>query len=37
MSLECSKVFNAYLCWHDYLRTLLDGGKRKVIPFGEHA
>jgi hypothetical protein len=31
MSLKCPKVFNAYLCWHDYLKTLIDGGERKVL------
>jgi hypothetical protein len=33
MSLKCPKVFNAYLCWHDYLPTLLAGGERKVLSF----
>jgi integrase len=26
------EIRNAYLCWHDFLRSLFDGGARKVIP-----
>jgi len=26
------EIQNAYLRWHDYLKTLIDGGERKVIP-----
>jgi integrase len=26
------EIRDAYLRWHDYLRTLLDGGERKVVP-----
>jgi hypothetical protein len=37
MSLKCSKVFNAYLCWHELLETLIDGGERKVIPYAPPA
>jgi integrase len=28
------EIRDAYLRWHDYLRTLIDGKPRKVIPFG---
>jgi integrase len=27
------EVRDAYLRWHDYLRTLVEGGERKVIPY----
>jgi integrase len=27
------EIRDAYLRWHDYLRTLLDGAPRKVVPF----
>jgi integrase len=26
------EIRDAYLRWHEYLRTLLDGGERKIIP-----
>jgi integrase len=26
------EIRDAYLRWHDYLRTLVEGGERKVIP-----
>jgi integrase len=26
------EIRDAYLCWHDYLRTLIEGSARKIIP-----
>jgi integrase len=31
------EIQDAYLRWHDYLKTLIDGGKRKVIPYAPQA
>jgi integrase len=30
------EIRHAYLRWHEYLRTLLDGGARKVVPIIPH-
>jgi integrase len=27
------EIQNAYLCWHEYLKTLISGDERKVIPY----
>jgi hypothetical protein len=32
-ALYAREIRDAYLRWHDYLRTLIDGGERRVLTF----